>query len=120
MEVFDPSSSSKFGWLVIKCPYSKRGDTLDQASSDPEKVRADFFFKKTHFYYAQVQGQLTLTGLPWCDLCIHLSDGNEMCVGRINFDSEYWENELLPKLKNFFFNYALSFIVGQAKRAQSC
>ena len=46
MEVFDPSSSSKFGWLVIKCPYSKRGDTLDQASSDPEKVRADFFFPR--------------------------------------------------------------------------
>ena len=78
-----------------------------------------FFFKKTHFYYAQVQGKLALTGLPWCDPWIHLSDGNEMCVNRINFDSEYWENELLPKLKNFFFNYALSFIVGQAKRAQS-
>ena len=101
-----------------KCPYSKLGDTLDQASSDPEKVRADFFFKKTHFYYAQVQGQLALTGLPCCGLCIHLSDSNEMCVDRINFDSEYWEK--LPKLKNFFFNYALSSIVGQAKRAQSC
>ena len=42
-----------------------------------------------------------------------------MCVNRINFDSEYWENELLLKLKDFFFNYALSFIVGQEKRAQS-
>lgn len=43
-----------------------------------------------------------------------------MCVDRIHFDSDYWENELLPKLKNFFFNSALSFIVGKAKRAQSC
>ena len=123
-KVFDPSSSSKFGLLEIKCPYSKRGDTLDQASSDPdfyiEKVGADFFLKKTHFYYAQVQGQLALTGLPWCDFCVYLSDSNEMCVDRIHFDSDYWENELLPKLKNFFFNYALSFIVGKAKRAQSC
>ena len=41
-----------------------------------------------------------------------------MCVNRINFDSEYWENELLPKLKDL--HYALSFIVGQAKRAQGC
>ena len=123
-KVFDPSSSSKFGLLEIKCPYSKRGDTLDQASSDPdfyiEKVGADFFLKKTHFYYAQVQGQLALTGLPWCDFCVYLSDSNEMCVDRIHFNSDYWENELLPKLKNFFFNYALSFIVGKAKRAQSC
>ena len=31
-KVFDPSSSSKFGLLEIKCPYSKRGDTLDEAS----------------------------------------------------------------------------------------
>ena len=123
-KVFDPSSSSKFGLLEIKCPFSKRGNTLDQASSDPdfyiEKVGADFFLKKTHSYYAQVQGQLALTGLPWCDFCVYLSDSNEMCVDRIHFDSDYWENELLPKLKNFFFNSALSFIVGKAKRAQSC
>ena len=66
-KVFDPSSSSKFGLLDIKCPFPKRGDTLDQASSDPdfyiEKVGADFFLKKTHSYYAQVQGQLALTGV---------------------------------------------------------
>ena len=33
----------------------------------------------------------------------------------------FWllRNELLPKLNNFYLNYALSFIVGQAKRAQS-
>ena len=105
-KVFDPSSSSKFGLLEIKCPYSKRG--------------ADFFLKKTHSYYAQVQGQLALTGLPWCDFCVYLADSNEMCVDRIHFDSDYWENDLLPKLKNFFFNSALSFIVGKAKRAQSC
>ena len=98
--------------------------TPHQASSDPdfyiEKVGADFFLKKTHSYYAQVQRQLALTGLPWCDFCVYLSDSNEMCVDRIHFDSDYWENELLPKLKNFFFNSALSFIVGKAKRTQSC
>ena len=52
-KVFDPSSSSKFGLLEIKCPYSKQGDTLDKPSSDPgfyiEKVKDNFFLKKTHF-----------------------------------------------------------------------
>ena len=67
-----------------------------------EKVGADFSLKKSHFYYAQVQGQLALTGLPWCDFCVYLSDSNEMCVDRIHFDSDFWENDL-PKLKNFFF-----------------
>ena len=35
-KVFDPSSSSKFRFLEMKCPYLKRGNTLDQASSDPD------------------------------------------------------------------------------------
>lgn len=52
-KVFDPSSSSKFGLLEIKCPYSKQGDTLDKPSSYPgfyiEKFKENFFLKKTHF-----------------------------------------------------------------------
>ena len=82
--MFDPSSSSKFGFLQIKCPYSKRGNTLDQASSDPdfsiEEVGADFLLNKSDFYYAQVQGQLAVTGFPWCDFCVYLSDSNEFIL----------------------------------------
>ena len=106
-KVFDPSSSSKFGFLGMKCPHSKRGIKHHQ-------IQTDFFRNKRHFYYAQVQGQLAVTGFPWCDFCVYLSDFNW-----ILFDFDYWENELLPKFNNIFFNYALSFIVGQAKRAQS-
>jgi len=39
-----------------------------------------FFFNKSHFYYAQVQGQLALTGFPWCDFCVYLSDSNELIL----------------------------------------
>ena len=123
-KVFDPSSDSKYGLLEVKCPFSKRGDTIDQAAEDPafyiEKIGANFYLKKSHSYFAQVQGQLALTGLPWCDFCVYLSDSNEMCVDRIHFDPDYWENKLLPKLKNFFFNYALPFIAVQAKTVESC
>ena len=34
-KVFDPSTDSKYGLLKIKCPFSKRGETLDQAAADP-------------------------------------------------------------------------------------
>ena len=34
-KVFDPSTHSKYGLLEIKCPFSKRGETLEQAASDP-------------------------------------------------------------------------------------
>ena len=74
-KVFDPSTDSKYGLLEIKCPFSKRGETLDQAAADPnfylEKVGGKSHLKKEHNcgHYAQVQGQLALTGLKWCDFC---------------------------------------------------
>ena len=34
-KVFDPSTDSKYGLLEIKCPFSKRGETLEQAAADP-------------------------------------------------------------------------------------
>ena len=125
-KVFDPSANEKYGLLEIKCPYSKKGETLDQAAADPnfylEKVGERFYLKKEHScgYYAQVQGQLALTGLKWCDFCIYLSDSNEMCVDRIYFDPCYWANKLLPKLSQFHLHHALQFLVGRAKRVSSC
>ena len=125
-KVFDPSTDSKYGLLEIKCPFSKRGETLDQAAADPnfylEKVGGKFYLKKEHTcgYYAQVQGQLVLTGLKWCDFCIYLSDSNEMYVDRIHFDTYYWENKLFPKLSQFYLRHALQFLVGRARPVNSC
>ena len=125
-KVFDPSTDSKYGLLEIKCPFSKRGETLDQPAADPnfylEKLGGKFYLKKEHTcgYYAQVQGQLALTGLKWCDFCIYLSDSNEMCVDRIFFDTYYWENKLLPKLSQFYLRHALKYLVGRARPVNSC
>ena len=75
-KVFDPPTENKYGLLEIKFPFSKRGDTLEQAASDPnfymEKHGETFCLKKDHFYYAQVQGQLAITGLLWCDFSSEL------------------------------------------------
>ncbi|CAH3186787.1 unnamed protein product [Porites lobata] len=84
-----------------------------------KKLELIFFLKKTHFYYAQVQGQLALTGLPWCDFCVYLSDSNEMCVDRIHFNSDYWENELLPKLKNFFSIMHFHLLLGKQRELKA-
>ena len=39
-------------------------------------------------YYAQVQGQLALSGLPWCDLVVHLSGSHSLSVERLYFDAD--------------------------------
>ena len=84
-KVFDPSSSSKFGFLGMKCPHSKRGIKHHQ-------IQTDFFRNKRHFYYAQVQGQLAVTGFPWCDFCVYLSDFNEFFFILITRKMSYYPN----------------------------
>lgn len=61
-------------------------------------------------YYAQVQGQLALSGLKWCDLVTYLSGSHTITVERIFFDNQYWNNILLPKLTNFYFSHALPYL----------
>ena len=45
-------------------------------------------------YYAQIQGQLALSGLPWCDFVMYLSGSGSLSVERIRFDPTYWNNTL--------------------------
>ena len=45
------------------------------------------------------------------DFCVFLSDTNEMCVDRIPFVDTYWSTQLLPKLKEFYYDYALRYLV---------
>ena len=68
---------------------------------------------KRNHNYAQVQGQLAPTGLKWCDFCVFLSETNEMCVDRIEFDNEYRSKTLLPKLSSFYLNNALPFLLNK-------
>ena len=116
-KVLDPSSAQTFGLLEMKCPFSKRNETLEQAVADKDfyitKTADKFCLKETRAYYVQVQGQLAITGLTWCDFCVFLSESNEMCVHRINFDGNFWTDKLQPKLKQFYLNHGLKFITGQ-------
>ena len=68
-KVFDPMSASPFGLLEIKCPYAWRNHTMEAACDDVNfpcsivdgvpKLWTD----DKQGYYAQIQGQLALSGL---------------------------------------------------------
>ena len=69
-KVYDPSEpESPFGLLEIKCPYSLKDKTINQAAAANncyvESRNSKFYLKRNHRcgYFAQVQGQLALTGL---------------------------------------------------------
>ena len=53
-------------------------------------------------YFAQVQGQMALSGRAWCDFVVFTHKG--IHVERIKYDHGYWTTKLLPKLKQFFDN----------------
>ncbi|WAR23189.1 hypothetical protein MAR_036858 [Mya arenaria] len=60
---------------------------------------------KTHHYYAQVQGEMAVTGLPWCDFVVWTgAHKNNLFVQRIYFDANF-VSDMLRKLKGFYNNF---------------
>lgn len=115
-KVYDPTEKDPFGLMEIKNPYTWRNYTMEEACAD-----SNFFLHMVDGkpklkendksgYYDQVQGQLAITGLPWCDFVVHLSGSHSVNVQRIYFNQRYWEENLFPKLKIFYFNHALPFL----------
>ena len=115
-KVYDPTEKDPFGLLELKNPYRWRNKTMEEACQD-----TDFFLHMVDGkpklkqndksgYYNQVQGQLAVTGLPWCDFVVHLSGSHNINVERIYFNETYWEDNLFPKLTKFYFDHALPFL----------
>ena len=87
-KVYDPTEQEPHGLLEIKCLYVWRNNTMEEAC-------------------AQVQGRLGVLGLQWYDFVIHLTESHILNVERIYFNKLYWEQDLLPKLHQFYFTLAL-------------
>ena len=106
--VHDPLEAS-VGLLEIKCPYTYRLCTVQEATSD-SKFFANMgddgtvALKRTDKYFYQVQGQMALSGILWCDFVIFTFKNHT--IERIRFDSLFWES-MQSRLTNFFFQHVL-------------
>lgn len=79
-KVIDPGCLETFGLAEVKCPYKVANVAPIDACSDPklcmEKTGTDTCqLKKNHEYYAQVQGQMGVTGCRWCDFILYTRKG---------------------------------------------
>jgi len=110
-KVHDPSHADPFGFLEVKCPYSHRAHTPREACSDPLfccELQADsngllqVTLKRSHKYFSQVQGQMAIGRRSWCDFVVYTTKG--VSIERIAFDASFWNNQLLPKLTEFYDN----------------
>jgi hypothetical protein len=114
--VYDPSSLNQpFGFLEIKCPYKHKNVTRQDACRDPtfcctlSDTTHQIVLKKTHLYYAQVQGQMAIGNRPWCDFVLYTTKGVD--IQRVPFHEGYWTATLLPKLTTFYDNCVAPEIV---------
>ena len=86
------------GLLEINCPARREITSLIDLwltiSHQPFLQYRDrnFYLKKMHDYYYQMQGQLYITARPWCDFVVWTP--NHILVERIQFDSVLWSKKI--------------------------
>jgi hypothetical protein len=101
------------GILEIKCPFTARNSTISDSCDkihDFALEKSDggsISLKKNHLYYAQVQGQLMITGAEFCEFVVFTQ--NDLHVQRILPDIPFM-SDLLQKLSSFFRNYAVHYL----------
>ena len=118
-KVFDPTERDPFGLLEIKAPYTWRNGTFLEACQDDNFIchivdgKPQLKINHKSGYYSQVQGQLALSGLTWCDFVVFLTGSRNIHVQRIYFDAAYWMQTILPKLVSFYFDHVLPYFYRQ-------
>ena len=89
-----------FGLLEIKCPQVSTVLETKYLKAENGVLK----LKHTHMYYTQMQAQLAITGLSWCDLFVWCE--NDSHRETIIFNPVFWQ-EVKNKIDPFFFDYFL-------------
>ena len=108
------------GCLEVKCPYSIEGNvTVQLTPEEIEKKYGNKFFMrrgddmmlhlpKTHPYYAQVQGEMAILNVEWCDFVVFSNDS--VIVDRILADYDYWK-KICDTLDEFYMKHVIPEIL---------
>ena len=102
--MYDSNHPKPFGLLEIKCPQCDSS----QNAKCLKTVNGQLKLKKGHEYYYQVQGQLGITGLRWCDFMVFCKD--DWHIETIDFDQDFF-NDMYVKLSLFFSCFFLPSII---------
>lgn len=103
------------GIMEVKCPFSARNLTINEACDTIK----NFFLKKNgenvslntgHVYYAQIQGQLMITGCKFCIFVVYTQ--RDLHVERILPDIKFME-DMLRSLASFFKTHAVPYLTAR-------
>ncbi|CAM4650737.1 unnamed protein product [Leuciscus chuanchicus] len=104
--VYDPSAIPCFGLAEVKCPDIS---SISEAGH-VKMVNGQAKLKQNHKYHWQVQGQLAITGLSWCDF-ITDTEG-DFTVERVWRDDEMIK-EMKKKVDLYFFGTYMNVYLQQ-------
>lgn len=105
----------KRGCVEVKCPYACETRTIEDACKMVKgfclrSIDGQIQLSKSHSYYYQVQTQMHVTNLQWCDFVVWSPMEEEPFVQRIKYDSTFMENNL-SKARTFYFKKFLPAVV---------
>ena len=90
------------GALEIKCPYSCKDKTLEEACKEKSfcllSEDGNLILKKDHMYYYQIQMQLKVCQVLYCDFVVW--NKGQLLRQRIMYDSQFIE-DALKKVEGF-------------------
>ena len=97
------------GIIEIKCPMKmywpmkKFYERCKDQGYQPSLLEHDHI---TDYYYVQMQANMKILEKDWCDYIIFATDDNKMCINRVAFNPDFWDNVLYPRL-NYFLEQVL-------------
>ena len=96
--------------VEIKCPYAHR---FNGRAPDYLELQEDgqYELNKRHNYYYQVQGQLYVCEKDLCYFVVFTFP--RLYIVKVYKDVDFCELHMIPKLKEFYFNYFKPMIVDE-------
>ena len=113
-KVYVPQSDPLFGLIKVKCLGKKESQNIHPKEHCSEQnfyvhcVGEDYKLKKNHKHYKQVQGQMTIAGVSWCDFLVYSNTG--LIIIRVNYDSDFELNDL-KILSEFYIKYYMTVLL---------
>ena len=108
------------GYVGDKCPYSHRGEDVAVAASKDKKFclqpssDGSLHLDRSHAYYYQVQMQLFVSDVEYCEFCVctFSSDETGIHIKHISKDIDFW-NDCIIKAQSFFKTCILPELLGK-------
>ena len=108
------------GVLEIKCPYCHSDETIKTAAADSKfclkEENGQLQLDHSHSYYYQVQTQIFVCDVAYCDFCVctfgtDLEEKDTIHIERIYKDLTFW-NGCVTKAEHFFKTCLLPELLG--------